>query len=190
MTPLVKREDFHPLPPEPNGDKSKTPIFTAVGQALNSWEHVEGQIASLYGALLGTSIPIGAIRAYGAIATFNARQSMVNAASAALFHHRKNDALRDAVKYILENVCKDASARRNEIAHGIVIKRAGRGGSSGGYFLTAGLYSSLKRDISFEAKYEYSSRQIKIYAQLFDKISISVTQLTNSVLDFQVSLKR
>ncbi|MBY0300040.1 MAG: hypothetical protein K2X71_29055 [Methylobacterium sp.] len=190
MTPLVKREDFHPLPPEPNGDKSKTPIFTAVGQALNSWEHVEGQIASLYGVLLGTSIPVGAIRAYGAIATFNARQSMVNAASAALFHYQKNDTLRDAIKYTLENVCKDASARRNEIAHGIVIKRARGSGSSGGYFLTAGLYSSLKRDMRFEAKYEYTSRQIKNYAHLFDKLTTSVSQLTDAVLDFQDSLRR
>ena len=78
MKPLLTPEDFlAPKAIPQDGDRRKDKIHLAVGRAIHQWEVVEHHLGELFGTLLGSPVPIGALRVYGSTTGFNARQQML-----------------------------------------------------------------------------------------------------------------
>jgi len=119
--PTPKQPKLWDPPPEPiQGDKKENDTYAAVGRALSMWEEFEHSFATLFADLLGLhgeAMPV--MRAYGAVLTFRGRLEMVEAAREALFFEYPNERLAKRTKDLLE-MATGLSARRNEVAHGIV----------------------------------------------------------------------
>lgn len=103
------------------GNGTARDIYTAVGLALDRWEHCDVSFATLYSALVK---PVGSnhtpMRAFGTINAPATRREMTWEACDAYFAVHKNDALKARTRHLL-NLYKDAAARRNEIAHANVM---------------------------------------------------------------------
>jgi hypothetical protein len=126
-----KPNDWDRRPWPEQGDSDPKEIFAAVGEALSSWENLEGLIATLFAAFVTTDENIApAKRAYVAARTFEGRKEMLKAASEAFFSSLfKRDVsseetaayneLKDGDKKFLTKI-SSFSPRRNEITHGIL----------------------------------------------------------------------
>jgi hypothetical protein len=91
-----------------------------VGLSLSKWEYLEGQLGLLYACLVDAKYASSpALRAYGVIGSFSTRIDMLKEAVFAFFFGKKKDDLCKSVIELLETA-RSFSARRNEIAHGIV----------------------------------------------------------------------
>ena len=118
----VKPSDSLPPPPIRGGDTEEAPLYTQVGRALSAWEAMEDIVARLFSALVGDRVALmasPATRAYGTVATFRGRKEMVSAAAQSYFFEKEHKGRLAEIKSFL-NSCSDWSARRNEIAHGVV----------------------------------------------------------------------
>ena len=73
---------------------------------------------SLFATLVG-SRSYAAIRAYGSVIAFRGRSEMVKAAASAYFHENPNRLSQKRLSDLL-NLAGRYSARRNEIAHGLL----------------------------------------------------------------------
>ncbi|KAF0128503.1 MAG: hypothetical protein FD152_2312, partial [Xanthobacteraceae bacterium] len=122
---------FAPLPVAPRGTEVMDDVFRAVGAALTQWEFVETAFAELFGTLLGA--PGGsAARAYGVVTTSGARRDMISQAAQGEFPH--DEVLLAQIKDVL-SIAEVGSQRRNEIAHGAVMRLTDRGEDRGCYLI-------------------------------------------------------
>lgn len=116
-------------------------LYTAVGQALSAWEGLEGTLASLFAELCG-AVDEGASRAYGVVSSSAGRLDMLKEAFDC-YPRRRHESLStftDLTKRI-----RLYGARRNEIAHGIVVLMADTEKPPHGHFLCPATYNSRKR---------------------------------------------
>jgi hypothetical protein len=176
------------IPPPPQiGDASEDITFTSVGRALTRWEEFEVVFASLFSALVATKDNnAAAIRAYGSVITFRGRAEMVRAAAEVHFSlfRNCNSALEKGFRAFVNELTNHASARRNEIAHGVVrvtpiIKHYTVVPQ---YFLYPPYYASNKLQLNridssdgrqmarYEPKYIYSSVEINQFARAFSDL--------------------
>jgi hypothetical protein len=121
---LMTRKPHEVLPPPSQGDLDGTLILTQVGRALSLWEGLEDEIAEIFVVLVGATTTLAqdaAKKAYGSVTAFQGRQKMVMAAAEVFFSHFGSVADQRAAKLFMDK-CAHFSARRNEIAHGIVRK--------------------------------------------------------------------
>tara|TARA_R110000868_G_scaffold286313_6_gene546764 strand:- start:1273 stop:1779 length:507 start_codon:yes stop_codon:yes gene_type:complete len=80
----------------------------------------DAQLSLLFGAFVSNSIDMSpALRAYGAVRTFEGRTEMLRASSETYFSEKPHLGLQNRFKPILKDA-KNFSPRRNEIAHGVV----------------------------------------------------------------------
>lgn len=127
--PSLKPWDQFPWLPQ--GEEKQETIYLAVGHALHSWELLECQLARAFGALV-QSKEEGALRAYGCVASFSARSDMLTMVFDC--YPESHDPTVTGFPKLLEEA-KKFSARRNEIAHGVVQSFRFRDTSSReGYF--------------------------------------------------------
>lgn len=172
------------LPFLPKGDDDVATIFQAVGGALTAWEGFEGNLAFTFAVLCDARLP-GAVRAYGTITAFGGRRDMV-AAAFGVYPHRRDEQLAGFPKF-LDHAQKFAS-RRNEIAHGRVVKISPSiGASPEGCYLAPAEYNTNKRYRDWEladgvvhdvfefskravGKYAYTSAQIDFYTGYFRRL--------------------
>lgn len=171
---------FAPLPVASNGSEQMDDVFRAVGAALTQWEFVETAFAELFGTLLGA--PGGsAARAYGVVTTSGARRDMIMQAAHGEFPH--DEALLAQIKDIL-SIAEVGSQRRNEIAHGAVMRLDDRGEDRGCYLIPPTYVSKKFRfivDATFTevnwngvamlksmVNYAYTAEQIDRYAAGFN----------------------
>ena len=145
-------------------------IHLAVGQALSRWEKAEHFLGELYAAVVGAVVPVGALRAYGSVSAFNNRQTVLIEAAAALWHWAPNDDLEADFRQLIKVVGSEAAARRNEIAHGLVVDE----GIGNNYYLVPSYHSSRKRDHSQEPSYTYTSDQIRAFRDRFELFASAV----------------
>jgi hypothetical protein len=174
------------IPPPPQiGEASEDITFTSVGRALTRWEEFEVVFASLFSALVATEDSnAAAIRAYGSVITFRGRAEMVRAAAEVQFSLFRNSALEKGFRAFVNELTNHASARRNEIAHGVVrvtpiIKDYTVVPQ---YFLYPPYYASNKLQLNridssdgrqmawYEPKYIYSSVEINQFARSFSDL--------------------
>src|ERR1700730_5165556 len=168
------------IPPPPQiGDASEDITFTSVGRALTRWEEFEVVFASLFSALVAAEDNnAAAIRAYGSVITFRGSAEMVKSAAEVNFSLFRNSALEKDFRAFVNELTNHASARRNEIAHGVVrvtpIIKDYTVVSQ--YFLYPPYYASNKLQLNridssdgrqmawYEPKYIYSSVEINQFA--------------------------
>jgi hypothetical protein len=109
------------IPPTPKlGDENIETTYASVGRALSSWEHFEAHLALLFARFITREQDsLAARRAYGTVASFTGRSALIRDAAAAYFAEFPDRELSDAFSEQLK-IAARASARRNDIAHGIV----------------------------------------------------------------------
>jgi hypothetical protein len=102
---------------------------------------------------------------------------MIEAAAEVFFHLFPDKSLEQETTDLL-SMYGSAAARRNDVAHGIIIEgRAPRRG----WYLEANTYST-KRDMTFTSPFAYTAAQIK-------KISDQISRLRFDVEGFRDTLK-
>ena len=143
----------------------------SVGRALSSWERLEIFLAYLFSRLCEAETS-AAGDAYGAILAHNTRNDMLKAAARARFRQEKHHLTR---ALDLLNRVRKLAARRNEIAHGIVLRHQLNKDDEGCYLVPPN-YNINKRgdDWGLQGKYRYTSEQIESFAGHFHNIGEEV----------------
>lgn len=134
------------------GAPSEKLIFIAVGHALSNWQHVEMAAATLFQQYV-ESASIAAQRAYGSILGARAREAALRQASETYFllrlklwhesTHSTVRAMKRCSNIFLRNYAA-ASARRNDIAHGVAYELSVADTDSRSWFLVAPNYQSQR----------------------------------------------
>jgi hypothetical protein len=152
---------------EPSGshdaDASKT--YTAVGVALTQWEFCEMSFGALYSAFVK---PTGGnhivLRVYGTILAAGTRREMIEAAAEVYFACFPDTAL--------------AAARRNEIAHGVVMGM----GNPSQFFLIPSFFATKKRKLDMiSGKYQLGAAEIDTFRKGFSELSSRALKLMQDV---------
>ena len=176
------------VPPPPLiGDTSEDIIFTSVGRALNKWESLESELGAVFAILLGLNDHTEpALRAYAAVRTFRGRLDMLEAAAEANFLRYPSATLKTQFESVA-TTSNNYSARRNEIAHGLVQKCPRLGIIGPGFLLGPYLYSGTKRHIHATKNaiipynsipsYIYSSKEIDALADHFKLLASGANAL-------------
>jgi hypothetical protein len=175
------------------GDPTDDVTYAAVGRALSRWEKLEVELAGLYAILTGRSkFDMTAIRAYGSGRIFADR--MTGLATVACPYFVRNSGQKEEAAFE-SIVCRarKLSARRNDIAHGIVNKilratvdyRNPVGGSaqvltSDNFCLMPPHYDPRRRNQT-EPKYSYSSQDMNEYGGHFAALALEVDQFTSQI---------
>jgi hypothetical protein len=201
-TPRIYRPTGNPwdVPPFPEkGDWSESALHESVGRALSAWESFERMLAMLFAAFLSpTLFGLPAQRAYGSVITFRGRANMVEAAGEAYFLAEPHTDHQAALKSILKLGDK-FSARRNEIAHGIVGEYSSPAGHVRGLALLPPEHATNKRNlrtdinvkVAWAAKltaprYAYTSVEIGFFAEKFKELEKPASDLINQIYRYFV----
>ncbi len=177
-------KDFAIPPIPPTGDRRKDKIHLAAGRAAHQWEVVEHHLGGIFSILLGTKVPIAALRAYGTVNSFQNRKAMLDAAAAPLFHWRPGSEVKTHFDRVMR-VCQEVSSRRNEIVHGLVIaeNRANRDH----FFLVPSFHSARKRGQCSEPKYAYTAKEIEDFRHKFMLLAGEVHRLHLAIYEMHAS---
>jgi hypothetical protein len=183
---------WDPLPPEPKGDATADAIYFAVGRALNKWEVLGFTIGEIFGALVGAANQSSARVAFGTIASFEMRRQMVEAAAQiTLAEHAQ---LLTDLKTALSEA-GNLSARRNDIAHGMVTDHSSNEKNLGHYLEPSwanskkiGPLVSLKKGPKHPSPFEqqayaYTAAQIGGYAHHFSACASKLVLLHNKIVE-------
>lgn len=151
---------WEPTPWPDEGNAGHDEIFLAVGKALSHWELVETAIAGLFAAVIaGASAapPAGsAARAYISVANATSRIHMVRATLESWLEVW-NDCPYGGDALNLLQECTEWTARRSEIAHGIVNRAFNT--QTNAWFLFPSIYNVRT--------YRYTAANIDYYANGF-----------------------
>jgi hypothetical protein len=186
------------IPPPEVGDASEDITFASVGRALTRWEEFEVMFAQLFSTLVSKEDhSAAAMRAYGSVITFRGRAEMVRAAAEVHFMLFPNTDLQKTFKAFYNQVINHASARRNEIAHGIVRPFASvvNGQFTRSFMLFPPYYAANKNEINRielrddviqvmwqTGKYAYSSVEIDKFAKGFRDLVPTLVTILGPVL--------
>jgi hypothetical protein len=176
LTHLMEKP-YHILPVEKFGDKFADQTYMSVGRALSSWETLETAMESLFSILLAANI-FSSARIYGTCVSFTGRIDMINAASEIFFlnHKHKHARIKKFTKVISE-----FSNRRNDIAHGYVVRYLGDENFEGHYLLPSA-YSTRKHSLGYAVPaYMYNSKQILFYESHFDDLTNRVYRKVDAI---------
>jgi hypothetical protein len=118
-TPKARRSWEAPEPPK-QGDQKADTLYSAIGLALSNWSRLENTMAHIFISLVSDNDSEPAARAFGSVMTFRGRIEMIESAAEAYFFLYPEDfGIKKRLADWLDEAAK-FSARRNEIAHGIV----------------------------------------------------------------------
>jgi len=115
-----------PTPLSRRGGETAAEMFSLVGQAISWWEVAEDTVMGLFRALCGDLEPV-AMEAF-VQAPRRVRESML-ALAMQTYEHRFIGTEIAGVQTVLKQMGK-LSARRNEIAHGVVVEHQGTVGGA------------------------------------------------------------
>lgn len=151
---------------------------------LTSWEYLEHELAVIFGLFVGAAPiyegdPDPAVRAYGAVVSFNSRADMLDEAARAYFHVTAGPELEAEFRELLKR-CRGYSGRRNDVAHGVVSFGMGTFPIKGSY-LGPSSYTSRKNPIGQPPTYAYSSKEIHGFQHAFEDIY-------DKLVDYEVKL--
>lgn len=191
-TPKTKRP--WDIPSFPSlGDLDPDITYRAVGEALTLWEKFEREMAGIYSILVAKQPRHSpAMRAYGAILTSRGRIDLLKAASEAVFVYAPNRELRLRFKAILESAT-EFSVRRNEIAHGIVMRYRNLRSDPKSYVLAPNYLSTHKMKFpsadkceagepgELRAVYAYSSSEIGYFSGHFQGLRTEAATIASKL---------
>ena len=161
---------FKNPPFAPKGDADADSLHLVVGRALTAWEHAESSFAHLFGTIIRpTRNSYAARRAYGSITSSLGRRQMLEAVGAVFFRNFPNVEAQDNMKVLLMHY-NDASARRNELAHGIIGSDRDDDGGFLGYFVVPSTWTSKKRALDSAISYRYSCKEIHEKKNSFNEL--------------------
>jgi hypothetical protein len=177
------------IPPATRGDRTATPIFTAVGQIMSAWEFIEFDLSEMFeiftGGRASSKGMSPALRAYGTIINFRSRKEMLSAAAKVFFKANPRTRLERPFKSALKK-CNGWADRRNEVAHGIVLKLSG----AKGYLLYPSPYNSRKYPIDQpKAIFQYRASQIRKFTTALAKLRRQTRNLVTR-LDAETERRR
>ena len=186
-------DDFWNQPPRKTiGEQNEDTIYLEVGRALTQWEVVEGFLGRSFSIFVESESEAPG-RAYGAIASGRSRASMLAQSSEAFFRKLGGDPNDIKSNTLLINSYNLAAARRNEIAHGMVVRFIdGDINKDHGCLLVSPDYNSLKTHPKYywennirqhTSKYAFNADDIH---ELSDKFS----QLSNKVIGHNLYLSQ
>jgi hypothetical protein len=183
MAEYNPQHPWNPLPKEPDGDLDTSTLFAAVGEALSTWEIMEGTLGQIFAGLCG-SHEEAPVRAFGRVQSAGGRYDMLEEAFDC------SSAKRFLAAYDFPRLLKDIrcfSARRNEIAHGHALTWEFNGTPKGAFWVPPSYNSKkhLSREQTARIEpadelfalplvtglYAYNSRQINYYRDEFIKLS-------------------
>lgn len=98
---------------------SEGPIFTALGRAINRWEHIEFSLAQMFSLFIGDE-SLRAMREYGAPTIFRDRLAGLLRKAETWFVKNPNQ-MHEGTFETLVAAARGFSDRRNEFAHGLVL---------------------------------------------------------------------
>jgi hypothetical protein len=161
-----------------HGDKDAMTTYAAVGMALSSWEQLESGLAHLFTMFVGQDAfnAWPAQLAYSTIASFRGRAEMLKATSEPYFQFNQ---YAKPFETDFKKLYKEAiqfAPRRNEIAHGQVLRITINNRSSG-CFLTPAEYANRKANTPSLWKYAYTSVEIGHYQNHFHRLSLESMHL-------------
>lgn len=109
------------IPPFPaSGDHPASLTYEAVGRALSAWEEIEVSLSHLYGLFSGKNPrTIETYTEYGGETNFAQRSDKLSATALRYFVRRPHQELEAEFDGLIREI-RCFSARRNDIAHGIV----------------------------------------------------------------------
>jgi hypothetical protein len=173
--------------PKPSGvgDSTPEPIWGAIGFALTKWERAEDILASIFRHAVDSD-SAAASRAFGAIQSHRGRSDALATAAEVYFAvHNVDKELQKDLALLLEHFGL-ASARRNEIAHAVLINI--KTSTVEHNFLVPPEYNSRKfrafehdgessaKFGAFEAHYRYTSVDVFGIASKFDLLIDAATE--------------
>jgi hypothetical protein len=170
-----------------HGDASTDITFRAVGAALSQWEFFEGNLTLAFSYLIGTGYGnLAAVRAYGSVETFRGRGNMIESAAEVYFKYTLDPDLQLLLNEILK-LARQFSARRNEVAHGIVSPHVGienGAWAQRGFVLYPAYYATRKRQLpdaapldSVTFTFAYSSVEIDRFRDHFNELAKKTVDL-------------
>lgn len=178
------------------GSSSAAQIYTDVGFALDRYEHLGTTFGVLYSAFVK---PEGSnhtmMRSFGMITSSNNRREMIVAASESYFSVFNNEVLERRTRSLLK-LFSDASARRNEIAHAMVMGEMRHRivdqvamPMPTAWFLVPPLFATRKQELHMRGpKYRYSSREIGYLTKCFEALDEAALDLVRLIREFHSSL--
>jgi hypothetical protein len=178
-----------PKPTLQNGEHDDKLLFEEIGRALTEWSKVEALCAELFATLLSSRLKKSLfgppIRAWGAVIGFGARCEMLREAGEAYFHRRKKKRaeLEGRFKALIQE-CFGFAARRNDIAHGEVVRveTTKRGKTiHKGYLLLPPFHNPKKYGLDEMTAYAYASSQIIYFRQEFTKLQLRIAGMIQSL---------
>lgn len=183
----LTRIDFIRPPTRTTGNKTSLAIYTAVGRNLSQWSMVETALTRLFSIIIG-----GHGAESWALESILSTRGRIDALQAAANYELERKGKID----LLENfetmlkVVRDAGARRNDIAHGLIVETGGFG-----HYLVPHSHDIRKIDKSkFNRtnnpvgwKYQYTSQDINAFAV---KFSLLFAELCNFSLDVYSNLRQ
>jgi hypothetical protein len=175
---MLDSKTFHPIPLAESGDRGRVILYSSIGRVTTAWETCDQHFADLYSVFLGHPQSVGVLRAYGALPTFSVRKRLIDAAAESHFYFHPKKALSDEYNRIMK-LADNASARRTEIAHGVIFQTS----IAPGYFLGPPLHSTKKRGFDYEASYRLNSVQMKGLVKNMRLFRREVYDLTGAILE-------
>jgi hypothetical protein len=162
--------DLWAIPPLAiEGDPDVNTVWQAVGEALSSWEWLEGNLGLIFAELVAArNMHLAASRAYGTIVAFRGRADLVKAAAKAHFSVYPDEATEKDLEKILKTLDR-ASPRRNDIAHGIAQPHYPRV-SVRQWALYPSYFSTGRRTVKGAPNYIMASADIRRFAAQFRDI--------------------
>lgn len=179
----VPNNPFNALAYAQKGDATARDIFAAVGYALSCWEHCETSFATLYTAFVK---PTGgnhiAFAAYGRVNSSVTRRDMIYTSAEVYFALFPNEQLSKNVKDLL-SVYGDADARRNNIAHAVVMSEPVTPTNlKPNYYLVPSFHASAKREpFNFNVKYRYDRAELDLFSRHVKDLDSRALKLTQAV---------
>jgi hypothetical protein len=186
MAEITNQTFIRPNPLTQIGDKGHENILYAVGKALSAWEHSERMFARIFSKLVHPNgSGFAAQRTYGEILATVTRRQMIESAAEIFFRNFPNEAAEKELTRLMQ-IYDSASARRNDLAHGI----AGGDDNDAGEtwcFLVPNTWGSKLRDLHLKIAYRYSSKQIEVYEQAFFALGARASKV---VTDLDTTYRR
>jgi len=176
----------------PRGDPTEEAVFVAVGRFLTKWEKLEMGCAEAYAAFvtMGSFETTIAMRSFGTVSASRSRTDMLKQAAEAYQFLGHEDGIRDHVGTLL-NAYTDHASRRNEIAHGVVLRYANLTYALGeevvgpvrpGFVLVPAEYNARKIHLNGAPKYVYDAAAIDRLVENFWLLQTEIRSVAVAII--------
>lgn len=158
------------------GDPAPTDILQAIGMTTSGWELLDSSLGELFDALVGgRNSNRAGFGAYRTLAGSDAKAQLIKGAARPALAGCSDAGLRGDIEHLLI-VLIDARARRNNIAHGIVMNLGDLG-----FCLGPNNAMSSRWKGNGSATYTWVAADIEAYAKAIGNLRDDVIALTDRV---------